>query len=265
MSVVFSLDKGKVRQSFTLAADSYDGLAMLQRRVGLDLIDTFYLKGFTDNSILDIGCGTGFLTQALTLNSSIPQIIAVDIALSMLQISRIKLKPVEVIQFVCADAEQLPLQKKSVDKIVSNLALQWCQNLTTVFDGFSRVLKQQGQVYFSTLGPATLQELKNAWSKVDDYSHVNEFYSTDELLAFLQQAGFKNIQIKSKRYQSNYQTVIDLMRELKGLGAHHVSPGRNKKTTRKEHLRQMIETYEKHRCKGLIPATYEIIFISAQT
>ena len=263
MSVVFSsLDKKRVRQSFTAAAETYDELAALQRQVGLDLLSRFELN-LTNKTVLDIGCGTGFLTQELMQSTFNQKMIAVDIAFSMLEVSRSKLKEQNNVQYICADAEYLPLSKHSVDLIVSNLALQWCQNLTQVFGGFKHVLKLQGQIVFSTFGPATLKELKQAWSEVDDHKHVNEFYTVDELSVFLQHAGFDNIQIETKQYLSNYQAVIELMRELKGIGARNVLTGRNRKITSKNQMKNMITAYEKYRINGFIPATNEIIFVSA--
>ncbi len=264
MSAVVSIDKNKVRQSFASAAKSYDGLAALQRKVGLELLND--LSGISAHKcIVDIGCGTGFLTKELLKNLSITNIIAVDIALSMVEHTKDKLAGYDNISYLCADAEFLPLQENSVEKIISNLALQWCTNLADVFDGFNNVLKQQGQLCFSTFGPTTLQELKQAWAVVDSYSHVNHFYSAEQILVFLRQAGFVDIQIQTKQYQSNYLTVMELMHELKGIGAHNVLAGRNRKTTRKSDLHKMISEYEKKTINGLIPATYEIIFITART
>ncbi len=81
---------------------------------------------------------------------------------------------------------------------------------------------------------------------------------------FLQQAGFKNSQIKSELYTSHYDSVWTLMQELKRLGAHHVIAGRNKKITTKTAMQQMIAAYEKHRVKGQIPATFEVISVIAK-
>lgn len=265
MSAGFAIDKTKVRQSFSSAAYSYDELASLQRKIGFELLKRSAIKGFTKDIIVDIGCGTGFLTQQLVLNSTAQQIIAVDIAMPMLQVARHKLRTTDRVQYVCADAEHLPLKNHAVNKIISNLALQWCQDLTDVLVGFQQKLQPDGQFFFSIFGLTTLQELKQAWSEVDDYTHVNNFYSVQALLILLQQAGFLDIQIETKSYRSYYQTAMELMRELKGIGAHNVSLFRNKQMTRKLDLQLMIEAYEKYRLNGLIPATYEIIFVAVKT
>ncbi len=261
MRVAFSIDKDKVRHSFSSAVSTYDGFASLQRKVGLELLDKS--DSFAEKIILDVGCGTGFLAQEILLKSPIQQMIALDIALPMVQATKNKLESVGAMQYICADAEKLPLLNGTVDQIISNLALQWCQNLTEVFKGFKRILKQDGQVLFSTFGPATLQELKTSWAEVDNYTHVNNFYSVDHLKINLERAGFKDIQTEVKYYQSNYRAVIELMRELKGIGAHNVLSGRNRNMTSKTQMQKMVDAYEKHRINNFIPATYEIIFISA--
>lgn len=263
MSAASILDKNKIRQSFASAAVTYDGFATLQRKVGLELLERFYIANQQD-TLIDLGCGTGFITQQLLMQPDIKQIVAIDIALSMINVTREKLIQQKNIQYICADAECLPLANHSVDQIVSNLALQWCQNLEILFTGFNKLLKPQGKLVFSTFGVDTLKELKQAWSEVDKYSHVNSFYSADQLFAILQQSGFHDIQIETKQFQSAYPSVMELMRELKGIGAHSVISGRNKQMTRRKDMHQMFNAYEKFRLDGMIPACYEIIFVSAK-
>lgn len=264
MSAALTIDKNKVRQSFAMAANSYDELATLQRKVGLNLLQKIPEDHYCQH-VVDVGCGTGFLTQQLVGKSFAEQIYALDIAFSMVEHSRSKLETANNIQYICADAEILPLQDNSVDLIISNLALQWCQNLTAVFLGFNKVLKPQRQLIFSTFGPTTLQELKQAWSIVDDYTHVNEFYSADQITDFLNHTGFTDIKIERQCYQSYYSTVIELMRELKGIGAHNVLSRRNRQTTSKRDMQAMTSAYEKHRESQGVPATYEILFVSASS
>lgn len=254
------LDKAKIRQSFAAASVTYDGVAELQRTVGkalLETIDTESLRG----SLLDLGCGTGFLSAKLLAFAQ--PVIALDMALPMLQVTRTKLADMPNVTYLCADAEQLPLAGQVVGGVFSNLALQWCINLDVVFTDIRRVLKPGGRLVFSTFGPQTLHELKAAWADVDDYNHVNEFYSEQQLTHFLQLAGYTEIKIETRLYRSSYGSVLALMKELKHIGAHNMIAGRNKNITTKTQMQRMIAAYERHRSGDRIPATYEAIMVTA--
>jgi malonyl-CoA O-methyltransferase len=258
-----TLDKARIKRSFAAASDTYDSVAELQRTVGRELlqaIDTTHLTG----TLLDLGCGTGFLTGELLARSRYESMIALDIALPMLQAAQGKLVDQPNINYICADAEHLPLGGQRIDAVLSNLALQWCRNLDAVFTDIKRVLKPEGQLVFSTFGPQTLHELKSAWATVDHYSHVNEFYSEAQLKHFLLQAGFKNSQVKSTVYISRYESVWTLMQELKHLGAQHVVAGRNKKLTTQTAMQKMITAYETQKVSDQIPATFEVISVIAK-
>jgi malonyl-CoA O-methyltransferase len=256
------LDKTRIKQSFAAASVTYDSVATLQRTVGKELLHSIDVAKLT-GTLLDLGCGTGFLTGELLAHSNHETTIALDIALSMLQTTQAKLTNQRNIVYMCADAEHLPLAGQSIDSVFSNLALQWCSNLDAVFTDIKRALKPDGQLVFSTFGPQTLHELKSAWAGVDNYNHVNAFYSETQLQQFLLRAGFENSQIKSKLYTSRYDSVWTLMQELKHLGAHHVIAGRNKKITTKTAMQQMVSAYEKYRVSGQIPATFEVISVIA--
>lgn len=262
MQVEGALDKAKIKGSFAHAAHSYDAVAALQRRVGQGLFTQIAAQNLT-GTVLDVGCGTGFLSGQLATLATIEQIIALDIALPMLQTTRQKLSG-QKLNLLCADAEFLPLASQSVNHIVSNLALQWCENLIAVFSNFKRVLKPDGQLLFTTFGEQTLQELKAAWAKVDGFSHVNDFYNAAEMRYFLQAAGFEDIQISETNDVSEYESVLALMRELKAIGAHNVTQRRRKTMTGKIKMQAMMREYEVLRINGLIPATFQIITVTAR-
>ncbi len=277
------LDKAKVRQSFAAASVTYDNVAALQRTVGKALLSTINSESLS-GTLLDLGCGTGFLTSNLSASQvgcasrtvnlggclengtqSVPYmtVIALDIALPMVQVTRTKLADALNISYLCADAEQLPLAGQIVDGVFSNLALQWCVNLEGVFTDIKRVLKLGGRLVFSTFGSQTLQELKAAWAEVDGYNHVNDFYSEQQLRGFLLLAGYTEIKVETRVYLSSYDSVLALMRELKHIGAHNMIAGRNKSITSKTQMQRMISAYERHRTGESIPATFEVMMVTA--
>lgn len=267
MSNVFCLDKAKIKRSFSAASLTYDSAAKLQRDTGRALLDSIDVKS-CHGVIVDLGCGTGFLTAELLksmLQPNLNAIVTLDIAWPMLLQARDKLGQQRQVHYVCADAERLPLAEQSADCIFSNLALQWCGNSEAFFTGIKRIIRPGGQLAFSTFGPQTLWELKNAWAQADDYRHVNEFYGVEQLKHFLQRAGFGAIGITTKTCRQHYDSVFELMQELKSLGAHNIAAGRNKTMTGKKQLQTMLAAYEHYRSESGIPATFETLLVSAKT
>ncbi len=259
----FRLDKSKIKRSFGAAADSYDDLAALQRQVGLALLEKYPL-GSSAGVVLDVGCGTGFLTRRLPVNTANQLLVALDIALPMLQFGRQQNGDLPS-HYLCADAEKMPFAEHCIQQIYSNLALQWCQDLPVLFADCKRMLNIGGQLVFATFGPATLRELKAAWATVDEFAHVNEFHGRDQIIDFLREAEFQTISSDVAMYQIQYPTVMALMRELKGIGAHNVNLARNRLPTTRQQLQRMIGCYEASMTGKEVIATYEIIFVRATT
>ncbi|MEC4750575.1 malonyl-ACP O-methyltransferase BioC [Methylomicrobium sp. Wu6] len=262
------LDKSRIKQSFAAASATYDQAAALQRRSAIDVTQLAETEGM-QGSVLDLGCGTGNLAELLLSAECKPDIvIALDIAASMIEAARCKLnrkkgsKP--ALNYVCADAERLPFATDSLDGVYSNLALQWCDPLEKVLADLRRILKPGSPLIFSTFGPETLHELKSAWAKVDDLPHVNAFLHEQELMSFLQAAGFSACRIQRTLHISRYASVIDLMRELKQIGAHNSHLARPKNLTGKARMQAMSSAYERHRYGLSIPATFEILLVSAR-
>lgn len=258
------LAKERIKRSFAKASASYDPVATLQRQVGRGLLEGVG-RIPAGSTTVDLGCGTGFICAEILQRQAVPpdRILAIDIALPMLQMARQKLngKPVD---FICADAENLPLPSQSVDLVLSNLALQWCQDLGRTIGCLHRALRPGGTLAFTTFGRHTLAELKAAWQEVDAYNHVNEFIDEESLAAHLAEAGFVSANLSSERHLVRYDSVMALLRELKQLGAHSVVNGQQRQLTGKRKIQQMMAAYHGlDACAG-INATFEVITVIAR-
>ena len=254
------LEKIKIKHSFSDAAKTYDSVASLQRQIGLDLLNSQALDNL-QGVVLDLGCGTGFLTQELAPHCHHASLIALDLSQMMLERCREKVGLKS--HYICADAEKLSLKAQCLNAIFSNVALQWCYPIDEALSELHRVLASEGTLLFSTFGSDTLCELKAAWANVDDFVHVNDFYTLGDLQSALENAGFVDITLKRTRYLRQYDNVLELMRELKHIGAHNVNQTRSKTLTSKKSLKTLISTYPKNEVGG-IDATFDVIYVMAR-
>jgi malonyl-CoA O-methyltransferase len=257
----YALDARDVRRSFEEAALRYDGVALLQRRVRESMLERLELVKVTPRTVLDAGAGTGHAAAALARRYSGARVIAMDLAPAMLEQARRRAAWFRKQGFVCADLQRAPLADGSVDLLFSSLALQWCSDLDAVFAEFHRILAADGVLTFSTFGPDTLQELRDAWRQADDFSHVNAFLDMHDIGDALVRAGFQGAALDVERFTLTYPDVYGLMRDLKAMGAHNVTAGRRPALTGKGRIAAMTRTYEARRNDaGQIPASYEVVY-----
>ncbi len=260
----FILDKPLIKRSFNRAATSYDKAAVLQREVANRLDERLDFIKTTPTMILEVGSGTGYLTQLITKRYPKATYISLDMAHMMLTTSKKKIpwikKLYKTYHWLCADAEQLPLAHDSVDLIISNLTLQWCSDLEKTLKGFHRCLKPGGLLMFTTFGPDTLRELRTSWKEVDNYNHVNAFLDMHDIGDALLRPGFSDSVMDSEHITLTYKDVMQLMRDLKAIGAHNVSLGRQHGLTGKHKLKKLFAAYEQFRCNNVLPCTYEVVY-----
>lgn len=268
----YTLDKRRLRNSFERAAASYDRAAVLQREVCERMLSRLDYIKFSPAAILDAGSGTGYGSRKLALRYPCAKLLALDIAPAMhLQVRaavswwrRLLPQPLSMRGshpgYVCGDIEALPLKNSCIGMVWSNLALQWCNDLEHAFAEAHRVLQDGGLFMFSTFGPDTLKELRQAFSGADNYNHINRFTDMHDIGDMLVQSGFATPVMDMETITLTYDDVIGVMRDLKAIGAHNVTQGRQRGLTGKHAWQKAMRRYEALRTEGKLPATFEVVY-----
>lgn len=258
------MEKLAIAHSFNKAAHTYDAHAFLQREVGARLLQRLQLLKHPPLRILDIGSGTGYFTRKVQLLFPKSRIIGLDLAERMTHFSRAQQgwRPFQGRpQYVCGDAGNLPFKKETFDLVVSNLTLQWCNSLRSVFSECMRVLKPEGAFFFTTLGPYTLRELRNSWAHTGASTHVNEFIDMHDIGDSLLQSAFVSPVVDMETLTLTYSSVQQLLYDLKFTGARHLAATRPMALTTKTKFKLMLANYESYKtAQGLYPASFEIIY-----
>ena len=262
----FDIDKKQVRRAFSRAAPRYDAAAVLQREVCTRMLEKLDYIKLKPARLLDVGSGTGWGTRQLSERYPAAEIIALDIAIGMLQVARgtagwwRKLFAGRRERFLCADVEALPITSNSVEMVWSNLAMQWCNDLPATFSELNRVIKAEGLLMFSTFGPDTLQELRAAFHGVDGYNHLNRFADMHDIGDMLVAAGFADPVMEMEKLTLTYADAKAVMQDLRNIGAHNATAGRAPGMMGRAAWQRVTENYERLRRDGKLPATFEIIY-----
>ncbi|MGQ0442243.1 MAG: malonyl-ACP O-methyltransferase BioC [Methylophilaceae bacterium] len=258
----YFIDKARVRASFNRAAPTYDAAAVLQKLVREEMLSRLDLINVLPRTILDAGCGTGHASFALQKYFKKSSVFSLDLALSMLQKTRLQQPWVQKIltkqRLICADIESLPIADRSMDLVWSNLALQWCNDLDKSFAEIQRVLQPNGLFMFSTFGPDTLKELRAA--SHNGNTHVSRFIDMHDIGDALTRAGFSAPVLDVEHTTLTYEDVRKVMLDLKVIGAHNATQGRGRGLAGKGFLSRLTQQYEQFRINGKLPATFEVIY-----
>ena len=263
----YHIDKAFVRASFNRAANTYDAAAVLQKLVQDEMLSRLELVKIKPKAILDAGCGTGHGSFALQRRYKNAQVFSLDIALGMLQKTRLQQPYLRRLfsaeNLICADIECLPIADNSMGMVWSNLALQWCNNLDAAFGEFARVLQPEGLIMFSTFGPDTLKELRAATQ--NNSTHVSRFIDMHDIGDALIRCGFSAPALDVESYTLTYDDVKAVMTDLKNIGAHNATAGRARGLQGKGFLQNLTQNYEQFRTGlkedgGKLPATFEVVY-----
>lgn len=258
----YALESRWVRRSFDRAAPTFDAAAVLFTEVRENLLERLQLTKLTPRVVLDAGAGTGHGSRALKRRYPGAVVVALDSSPQMLKAAARQQFWLRKFERVCADAELLPLADGSVDLVVSNLMLPWC-NPEAAFAEFRRVLAPRGLLAFSAFGPDTLRELRSAWSQVDSHSHVHQFIDMHDLGDALVRHRFAAPVLDVERFTLHYLDVRKVAADLKATGARNATVGRAKGLTSPRKFAAMQAAYEQFRQDGRLPATYEVVFAHA--
>lgn len=258
-------DKSAIKRAFDRAADRYTRHARLQTEVAGRLLERLDGLKFAPKTVVDVGCGPGVQAKALSQRFGDARVVAMDWSLPMLQRAGVERGWLRK-RFARAatDANALPLAESSIDLLYSNLMLQWCDDLPAMLNGFRRVLKPGGLVLFSTLGPDTLIELREAWRRVGEKPHVIPFADVQTIGDAMMRAGFGEPVLDTDWITTTYTKPRALLDELKANGATYPGSDRQRGLTPPGRVKSLLSAYENARmASGLYPATWEVIYASA--
>ncbi|EEL49452.1 Biotin biosynthesis protein BioC [Bacillus cereus Rock3-44] len=213
--------------------------------------------------ILELGCGTGYLTEQLAVSFPNAEIIAIDFAESMIAVAKTR-NHVESVTFRCEDIEHLTLSE-SFDVIISSATFQWLNDLQTTVKSLYRYLFEGGLLLFSTFGNQTFQELHTAFQNakeeknIQSSSSVGQRFVTREQLKDVCESITGDVHVSETCYIEKFATVREFLQSIRKVGA--TNSNAESYCQSPSIFRTMLRIYERDFTEeGQIVTTYHALF-----
>ncbi|WP_421780549.1 methyltransferase domain-containing protein [Kiloniella litopenaei] len=256
--------KKDLARRFGAAAQSYETQSEVQQKSAKALADHIAARFQNKKTlrILEIGCGTGYLTRELLKLYPDAEWWVTDISVDMLEKCRSSLSGevtgpeyISGIHFHAMDGEAVDLDGP-FDLICSNMAFQWFHDLEGTLGKLSDLLSATGTLAFSTLSHGTFELWHRCQKELGIERLAPEFPEADFYHRCLNSLDIVSSQ---QRFVQCHKDGLDFLRTLREIGAHSSRMGRSHLSVRQ--LRSLLKKYENHFTEGHIEADYDVLFV----
>ncbi len=161
-------------------------------------------------------------------------------------------------------------QDPHYDLAISLLSMQWLNDLPGVLAQIKRLLKPDGLFIAAMIGGDSLAELRDALASAESEieggisPRVSPFVEVRVLGGLLQRAGLALPVTDVERLTVRYANALELMRDLRRMGAANALHERSRKPMKRATLFRAAEIYRQRSgdADGRVRATFEMLWLS---
>lgn len=198
-------DGREVGEGFDRSAEEYDEV-LLHNRQGAARLVAALPPGRYDE-ILDVGCGTGFVSEEMVARFGTARVTGVDPSAGMLERFREKLAGLSAeATLIQAGVHEMPVPEGAFDAVVSGMAFHWFPDKPAAVAAMARRLRPGGVLGILAAGTGTDEEFREilegiepavppAWLEVFPLIHR----SAGQLADYMEQAGLEVVDVWEER------------------------------------------------------------------
>ena len=241
--------KGTLATAFGDAADAYHSAADVQREVASRLARRIAGLALAPRPrILEIGCGTGFLHQALAPDLPGARWLLTDLSEAMVRRARAGIGPTSA-EFAVMDGEHTPFAPGQFDLICASLVFQWFEDLPASINGLTALLAPGGTLAFSTLTSDSFPEWREAHREIGVRSAMRSYPTRTEI----ERMTGTRATVETGSIARRYPSAHAFLTHWKEIGTH--VPGASRVPLTPGTMRKLLRRFE----NGIV-VTYDVAY-----
>lgn len=241
-----------LRRRFDRAAGGYEALAQLQQQSAERLAQTVLTHVTTPPPrLLDLGCGTGWLLRHLRQRwpaDAASSMVALDLSEGMLQAAG---ADDSGLLRLCADASSLPLADASIDLLLSNFALHWCDDPVRLLAEMHRVSAPGARAFCVIPVAGSLAARGPAAGQGASLRDVTDWQRA------VAESSWQLLGSELEQWVEHHDTPQDWLNTLRALGVTAPRGGRTGLSGRAAHA-ELLRRLERSREPAGIPLRYQV-------
>lgn len=198
-------------KTFNMQAETYDTdkNGKHARNLYQHIIDELSTVRFS--SVLDVGCGTGEVLYIIKNLYPTISLYGIDISQEMLK--QAEEKGLYKVNLLLGDAENLPFENEKFDLLVCTDSFHHYPNPQKAINEFYRVLENDGYLLLADFWkPFPIRQVMNLFLPFSNEGDV-KIYSKKEILTFLKNARFQDVQYKRVNKSSYLISAKKIIKE----------------------------------------------------
>lgn len=253
--------KQRIARQFGQAASAYSASAKLQYQSAQHLLELIqsHQNSIPTGDILEIGCGTGFITQGLIECFADRSLEITDLSLEMLAFCQRSLitspEQARRISFYQLDAEAETSNQYA--SIISGFTIQWFRELHKTISLLISQLHPNGILFLSFPGSQSFPEWRAICNQLNLPFTANPLPDLELLLAEIIHP-VRILHLETDRQVTHHASAADFFRDLKMIGAgvsqRHLSLGQ---------MKRLIRTWDAQSA-GRVEVHHQIVYLAIQ-
>jgi len=260
-----TISSKSVAETFSGAAEQYHKKAEIQLKVANGLISSLlpWKDSLPAGDILEVGCGTGFLSEQLINEFPERNKVITDIAPGMLSFCEEQLNEKgllnESVSFETLNVDQLTETKPKYSLIVSNFAAQWFKDTAIGLEKLSELLVPGGLLLCTFPGNHTFSEWYSNCLELGLPYTANVFPDVEEVVIKLSMNPVQVDYYENDLFQEFHQS-LDFFKHLKEIGVRKSKTG--KRLTVKQ-LKLLTDFWDK-KVSNEIKVKWHVVYLAAK-
>ena len=265
MEITEEKNISRIATNFGNSAENYHQEAEIQKKVAEGLMSSLlpWRETLPPGPILEVGCGTGFLTHQLLEHFPDREFVITDASPEMLQFCKRELDKQNLLSekhtFNVLNADEFSENEEKYSMVISNFAPQWFDDTSIVLERLSKAIKPGGLLLCSFPGNHTFDQWYEYCLELGLPYTANPLPDVEEVVVKLSMGPMQIDYYENDLFQE-FDTSLNFFRHLKRIGASENLKGNSLSS---KQFRLLLNHWDE-KAGGRVKVKWHVVYLAAK-